>query len=301
MAAMTVTGIDEPFIDVDVAVADDGGTIYCGGKWRADESHPAVIIDAEGTFHSANVVWAYEGSSLRLLWQVELPCDRLFLTPDQTLMVLKKKQESATLSRADGSRQMVRPPPLDTCQYAVADQDGTYVATYKHEVRRLAPAQGWLKIPLFDPESFFGRFFTSDHLDSTWGAAVAVADDGDLVVHHANEGELAHLSRFDRHGHRKLHVASPLGHAPGDDTILVRGAGGVVWMRGRDGLWAVTREAVVAVSPFGEELTPGMLSRELGPRFVALPDGSLVLFGRWGAIARARTEGAKVTGVERVR
>jgi hypothetical protein len=56
--------------------------------------------------------------------------------------------------------------------------------------------------------------------DGSGFGAPAEASDGDLVVHYAEMGEKLQLSRFDRQGHRKLFVPSPLGGTFGQDAQL---------------------------------------------------------------------------------
>jgi hypothetical protein len=170
---------------------------------------------------------------------------------------------------------------------ALRDADGTWVVVAQEAVGRLAATQDWKEVPLFDTQGFFARLTASDELACGWGASIALASDGDLVVHHAEIGEKPLLSRFDRQGHRKLSVPSPLGGTFGWDTQLATGIGGIVWAWGQRRLCAVTPAGVHPVA-----LPPD--AAELSEAFAAMPDGSLLLFGRDGRVVRATMNGLAI-------
>ena len=272
--------LEEPVED-DADDADDAGD---------DEDDKEDDEEPECSVYTA---WSCD-AALRLRWKVGLPseCVRMaMLAPGSITYVLDESPEPMTLSIADGSGFGALPEvqQLAGYQQALRDLDGTWVVTTSETVTRLDPAQGWKPIPLFAVEGFFARLASSDTLTFDWGASIAIASDGDLVVHHADmKQQQPQISRFDRRGHRKLSVPSPLGVTFGRDGRLTTGVGGIVWACGGS-LCAVTPTGVepVALPPDAEGLLAAV---------IATTDGSLLFFGQEGRMGRATMNG---TGIAR--
>jgi hypothetical protein len=286
------------FYDMPMALVDAAGNLYCAGSLyrttprdarEEDDGDDDSAMDDDESFVPS--VWSWD-ASLRPRWRVDLPssCARIgFLAPASLTCVIEEETEPMTLSMADGTGfgAPVEAVKLAGYRQALRDADGTWVVVAQEAVGRLAATQDWKEVPLFDTQGFFARLTASDELACGWGASIALASDGDLVVHHAEIGEKPLLSRFDRQGHRKLSVPSPLGGTFGWDTQLATGIGGIVWAWGQRRLCAVTPAGVHPVA-----LPPD--AAELSEAFAAMPDGSLLLFGRDGRVVRATMNGLAI-------
>ncbi len=305
------------FTGVTQALVDAAGNLYCVGALYAttprddddyaeaaeeeeeeEEEEDDVFAKDDDHEYAIESLWSCD-AALRPRWKVELsstPTRIGLLAPDSITCATEEESEPTTLSTADGSGFGAPTEVVNLAGYrqALRDADGTWIVVTQKAVARVAPAQGWKAIPLFAVEGFFARMTASDELECTWGAAIALASDGDLVVHHAEIGEKPpQLSRFDRHGHRKLSVSSPLGGTFGHDTQLATGVGGIVWAWGQQKLCAVTPVAVHPIS-----LPPD--AERLGPAIAAMPDGSLLFFGEEGRVVRAAMNGLAIVRWERL-
>ena len=272
------------------AVADAAGNIYCAGAFHQEVS----------------AVWAYD-RDLRLRWKVvpARPCAGLALHAPGTVTIMSvqgERRDARTLSAEDGSPGDA-PGPLAVYRQALLDADGTYV------VARIDPTQDWKEVPLFAAKGFFARM-GSRKLDFSGHVWVALASDGDLVVHHGGVMEYEmHFSRFDRQGRRKFKTS--VGVEGMNEPKLVPGVDGIVWAKSFMHLRAITPTAVTEVSLPSEgefSIADVDLKRErplldsLDDAFVSMPDGSLVFFGFGphdpGHIIRATTNGPTITRMD---
>jgi hypothetical protein len=295
-------------------LVDTAGNLYCVGSIyvttpREDEdddenddeqdedNEDDVLAKDDDDEHTIDAIWSWD-PSLRLRWKFQLPsaCLQISLLAPATLTYFPEGEgEPTSLSVADGSRVEISDEATHLADYAqpLRDSDGTWVVLSGHTISRLAPSQGWSKVPLFKPQGFFSRLTSSNEMHCGLAPAIALASDGDLVLSYAEEGEKLQLTRFDRQGHRKLSVPSPVGGSFGSNTRLETGVGGTVWAWGEGKLFAVTPVAVHTVA-----LPPEATGLE--PAFAAMPDGSLLFFGDAGRVMRTTMNGVVVARWEQV-
>ena len=305
------------FLEVDGAVVDATGNIYCAGTLPGTQEDHDDCYEAVSEFY-VHAVWACD-SDLRPRWtsRTKVATRWLGLHVPECLTIVQELpgrkvlddvddphdqglrmdgQKTMTVSLVDGSPRADAPEPLSRHRQAFLDADGTYVVATDRVVSRLQPREGWKEVSLFPPEGLLARAFGGGKkLDYRKSTSIALASDGDLVVHSSEgfSGNL-HFRRFDRRGHVKLEQPSPLiGTAR-----LVAGLDGIVWAFNLvgAGLCAVTASSVhpLTLSSQSDDLLVDV--------FVSMPDGSLLFFGAGptvaGRVVRAFTSGPSISRTE---
>ena len=294
-AAPKPTTVVDGVLMVTHAIRDGAGNIYCAGYVSAPADLHAGYFEKGGRIYFDYAVWSYDADR-KPRWMIRsaYACDGLSLCFPGFLAVIPVHLDlshALTVSLSDGSEGGLVPEALSPYRQALLDHDGTYIVATDKQALRVDPARDWSIVPLFAVSGLFGHV---SHVSAP-NMRIALASDGDLVVHHGGpDSHHVQVTRYDRRGHRKLAASQKV---EVDDTTLVPGTDGIVWARRYGGLRAITRDSVFDVSAPTTRPLSGF-----DPAMVALPDGSLLWFGvgpeDGGHVFRATTRGLLIENLE---